>query len=351
VNAPALRPLGIGEILDVGIKIYWRNAWTLFRIVLFVVLPAQIIVGVIQVSALPAGVDSQNGSFFGPRFTSSNPTISGHDATILAVGVFAALVINALAGKFAQAGCFRAVADAYLGEPVSWRASLRFALRRLPAVVAVSLLSTILIAIGVVLCVIPGIYLWGAYYVAVPVVLVEGAGPIRALGRSRDLVSGRWWSTIGVALVGSVLVFVVAGAFSALILGVALASPAQNTVTGFVLNTVATTLSAVVTTPVAAAFAIVLYVDLRVRKEGFDLLLLAQRLGIDPVNAEAGAASLLPPPAQIEGEQPPFWPPPPGWKPSGNLPPVEPVTPVEDEPPNDQPPFWPPPPGWKPGGE
>jgi len=48
VNAPALRPLGIGEILDVGIKIYWRNAWTLFRIVLFVVLPAQIIVGVIQ---------------------------------------------------------------------------------------------------------------------------------------------------------------------------------------------------------------------------------------------------------------------------------------------------------------
>jgi hypothetical protein len=351
VNAPALRPLGIGEILDVGIKIYWRNAWTLFRIVLFVVLPAQIIVGIIQISALPSGVDSQTGNFFGPRFTSSNPTISGHDATTLAVGFFAALVINALAGKFAQAGCFRAVADAYLGEPVSWRASLRFALRRLPAVVAVSLLSTILIGIGAVLCVIPGIYLWGAYYVAIPVVLVEGAGPIRALGRSRDLVSGRWWSTIGVALVGSVLVFVVAGAFSALILGVALASPAQNTVTGFILNTVATTLSAVLTTPAAAAFATVLYVDLRVRKEGFDLLLLAQRLGIDPVNAAAGAASLLPPPAQIEGEQPPFWPPPPGWKPSGNLPPVEPVTPAEDEPTNDQPPFWPPPPGWKPGGE
>jgi hypothetical protein len=350
VNTPALRPLGIGEILDVGIKIYWRNAWTLFRIVLFVVLPAQIIVGVIQISALPAGVDSQTGSFFGPRFISSNPSISGHDAATLAVGFFAALVVNALAGKLAQAGCFRAVADAYLGQQVSWRASLRFALRRLPAVVAVSLISTILIGIGAVLCIIPGIYLWGAFYVAIPVVLVEGAGPIRALGRSRALVEGRWWSTIGVALVGSVLVFVVAGAFSALILGVALASPAQNTVTGFALNTVATTLSAVLTTPAAAAFATVLYVDLRVRKEGFDLLLLAQRLGVDPTNAGAGAASLLPPPAQIEGEQPPFWPPPPGWKPSGELPPVEPVKPA-DEPGNDQPPFWPPPPGWKPGGE
>src|SRR4051795_6700683 len=73
VNAPALRPLGIGEILDVGIKIYWRNAWTLFRIVLFVVFPAQILVNVIQVSSLPP--DVQNfGSPFGPGFTDSSTT-------------------------------------------------------------------------------------------------------------------------------------------------------------------------------------------------------------------------------------------------------------------------------------
>lgn len=346
MNAPALRPLGIGEILDVGIKIYWRNAWTLFRIVLFVVLPAQIVVNLIQISALPANVTNE-GSTFTPRFSSPNATLSRRDAITLAVGYGVSLIINALAGKFAQAGCFRAVADAYLGEDVSWRSSLRYALRRLPAVVGVGLLSTIFVGIGLVFCVVPGIYLWGAFYVAVPVVLVEGAGPFRALRRSRQLVSGRWWGTIGVAIVGSVLVFVVAGAFSALILGVAFAAPARNTVTGFVLNTVATTLSAVLTTPAAAAFATVLYVDLRVRKEGFDLLLLAQRLGVDPQNVGASAASLLPPLAQVEGEQPPFWPPPPGWKPSGNPPASEPV----DEPAGDRPPFWPPPPGWKPDGE
>jgi hypothetical protein len=318
VNAPALRPLGIGEILDVGIKIYWRNAWTLFRIVLFVVLPAQIVVNLIQISSLPSGVNSETGRPFGPSFTSTSP-ISGRDGVTLAVGYGVALIINALAGKLAQAGCFRAVADAYLGEEVSWRSSLRYALRRLPAVVGLSLLSTIFIAIGFVLCVIPGIYLWGAFYVAIPVLLVEGVGPRRALGRSRQLVRGRWWGTIGVAIVGSILVFIVAGALNGLILGVALASPAQNTLTGFVLTTLATTLSAVLTTPAAAAFATVLYVDLRVRKEGFDLLLLAQRLGVDPRDVGASAASLLPPsqPTQVEGEQPPFWPPPPGWKPGG----------------------------------
>jgi hypothetical protein len=319
VNAPALRPLGIGEILDVGIKIYWRNAWTLFRIVLFVVLPTQIVVNIIQVSSLPAGVDNAPGGPFGPSFTSTG-TISRSDGVTLAVGFGVALILNALAGKLAQAGCFRAVADAYLGEEVSWRSSLRYALRRLPAVVGLSLLSTIIIGIGFVLCIIPGIFLWGAFYVAVPVLLVEGVGPRRALGRSRQLVRGRWWGTIGVAIVGSVLVFIVAGALNGLILGVALASPSQNTITGFVLTTLATTLSAVLTTPAAAAFATVLYVDLRVRKEGFDLLLLAQRLGVDPRDVGASTASLLPPvqPTPVAGEeQPPFWPPPPGWKPGG----------------------------------
>ena len=55
-SAPQLRPLGIGEILDVGIKIYMRNALTLYKIVVFVVLPAQILVNVVEVSALPNGV-------------------------------------------------------------------------------------------------------------------------------------------------------------------------------------------------------------------------------------------------------------------------------------------------------
>jgi hypothetical protein len=260
-----------------------------------------------------------------------------------------ALIINALAGKLAQAGCFRAVADAYLGEEIDWRSSLRYALRRLPAVVAVSLLSTIFIALGTIACIIPGIYLWGAFFVAIPVLLVEGVGPMRALGRSRELVSGRWWGTIGVAVIGYLLVTIVGGVLTGLLVGVALASPDQSTVAGFALNTVATTLSSVITTPAVAAFATVLYIDLRVRKEGFDLLLLAQRLGVEPRDADAAAAAYLPSSGPVEGEeQPPFWPPPPGWKPSGA--PPAPQTPA-DEPSSDKPPFWPPPPGWKPGGE
>ena len=61
-SAPQLRPLGIGEILDVGIKIYSRNWLTLFKIVVFVVLPAQILVNIVEISALPSGVTLSSGS-------------------------------------------------------------------------------------------------------------------------------------------------------------------------------------------------------------------------------------------------------------------------------------------------
>jgi hypothetical protein len=69
----------------------------------------------------------------------------------------------------------------------------------------------------------------------------------------------------------------------------------------------------------------VLYIDLRVRKEGFDLALLASRMGVE---APAGDALAIPAPPPIErspyvpgprrptgGKQPPYWPPPPGWTP------------------------------------
>jgi len=344
-SAPQLRPLGIGEILDVGIKIYLRNAVTLFKIVVFVVLPAQILVNIIEISALPSNVTMSSGSAgpFGGTFTQYGP-VSAHDRNVILIGFISAFVIQFVAGRFAQAGCFRAIADAYLGEEVGWRSSLRFALRRLPAIVWMTILAAILVALGTLLLIIPGIYLYVAFTVAVPVLLVEGVGPWRALRRSRQLVKGRWWGTLGVAVVGALLVSVVSLAVSGLIVGVAFANPPRNTVTGFVLNTLAATIGSMIATPAAAAFITVLYIDLRVRKEGFDLLLLARGFGVERAPGQEAPSFLPEPPPQ--GIQPPFWPPPPGWEPGPAPPPIEPSPP----PPRDDPPFWPPPPGWKPGG-
>ena len=337
---PQLRPLGVGEILDVGIKIYLRNWLTLWKIVVFVVLPAQIIVNLVTASAIPKDLATPH---FNPDGTS---TITQHDLTVFLVGTLSGALIGYIAGLLAQAACFRAVADAYLGEHANWRASLRFALRRLPALLVLSIATTAAIVVGAVFCIIPGVYLWGAFYVAVPVLLVEGSGPFRSMGRSRSLVRGRWWGTAGVAVVGYLLVAIVTSVLTLVIVGVAFSSPEPDTVTGFALNTLASTVASMLTMPAAAAFATVLYIDLRVRNEGFDLLLLARGLGSEGV--PAGYVPSFLPPAPVGMSQPPYWPPPPGWTPT---PLADPVWAPQPEPPpgSQQPPFWPPPPGWKPG--
>ncbi len=111
-------------------------------------------------------------------------------------------------------------------------------------------------------------------------------------------------------------------------------------------NTIAGTLSRVVTTPFTAAFVTVLYFDLRVRKEAFDLQrCLASEAGrrvprgMDPPTLGTG---LLPTYGTVASS--PFWPPPPGWTPTPGEGPAAPLWPPP-APPSDEPPFWPPPPG------
>ncbi|MBA2752751.1 MAG: hypothetical protein H0U41_11065, partial [Actinobacteria bacterium] len=51
MDAAELRPLRIGEILDVAIKIYRSNFATLIKAVALVVAPVQILVAIVQASA------------------------------------------------------------------------------------------------------------------------------------------------------------------------------------------------------------------------------------------------------------------------------------------------------------
>jgi hypothetical protein len=150
--------------------------------------------------------------------------------------------------------------------------------------------------------------------VAVPVLLTEGLRGRAALGRSRRLIKGRWWGTLALIVLGAILTGVVNSALSALVVGLAASGESANTVLGFTVGTIAATAAKALTTPFTAAYVTVLYFDLRVRHEAFDLQLLALQVGVDPPE---GGAGLLEPPPPAPTEQPPFWPPPPGWKPRG----------------------------------
>jgi len=310
VQAPELRPLSIGEILDVAIKIYLRNAWTLFRVVLVVVAPVQVVSALIEASA------SSNGSGITTTSTTGTTTVDSHELALYLSAFGAATILGIVANTVATGASFKAVADAYLGEQPTWRSSLRFAFARIHSILWITFLGGIATVVGLVFCIVPGVYLWIAFAVAVPVLLTEGVKGTKALGRSRALVGGRWWGTFGVVLLGTILAGVVSAAIGALA-GFTAGSTDANSVSGFLVRSVSGTLGSMISTPFTAAFVSVLYFDLRVRKEAFDLQLLAERIGLTapPEGGYRPAPGPAPTPPPTGGAAPPYWPPPPGWTP------------------------------------
>jgi|GEM_PF-287605 len=395
VQAAELRPLSVGEKLDVAIKIYWRNALTLFRVVLLVVAPVQAVTALILASATP-----ENETFLQPSFDPTqpglDPTVTASEVWAFVAGILLVVVVSFIASTLATAACFKAVSDAYLGGEPNWRTSLAFAGRRLHSVLWISILGGLLafglvvaagaltaalglidevaLILGVLLiiaAIVVATWVWIGWVVAVPAFLTEGTKGRRALGRSFGLVKGRWWRTFGLYLLANLLVGVVGNIIGSILTALQFTDIGDSFALSLIINAIGQTISAVITTPFIAAFIIVLYFDLRVRKEGFDLQLLAERIGLDPGSMRAlrPLTDYLPPPRPAPGgSQPPFWPPPPGWQPdpqqtggpapapsphgplwSGGAPPPPPgETPGHTPQRSTGPPFWPPPPGWEP---
>src|SRR3954453_4009111 len=137
---PTLRALGIGETLDVAIKIYLRNAWTLFRLVLLVVAPGQLVSVLVTASATPGDgftFDDQTGEFhvddsFGPAFAGG-----------VVVGILAIL-----SSVLASGVLFKAIVDAYLGSPVSWRGALGYVARRFHSMLWIVFLAALVSILG-----------------------------------------------------------------------------------------------------------------------------------------------------------------------------------------------------------
>lgn len=300
MNAPALRPLGIGEIFDVAIKIYRRHFGTLLKLVSLVVVPVGILSALVEVSALPREEE---------LYTGDNQALGTYFA-----GLGVTVMLSVVAWTVATAASFKAVADAYLGQRPNWRDSLAFVLRRLHSVLWILLLSLLILIPAFLACILPGVWLGVSYAVAIPAFLTEREKGFKSLRRSFRLVRGRWWPTFAVVFLGYLLTAIVGGALGAVVGGLTTFDTTEVTVTSVVANAAATIVSNVLTIPFIAAFLIVLYFDLRVRKEAFDLQLLAEQIGVEPPEG-IGPAPTEPAP-EMTGEQPPFWPPPPGWKPS-----------------------------------
>jgi hypothetical protein len=122
--------------------------------------------------------------------------------------------------------------------------------------------------------------------------LVEGRGGMAALRRSWHLVKGRWWATCGRLVVASILVSVVAGIVTVVPLAATGGVFDDTSFAALLVEHAAKFAVSLITTPFIAAVTTLVYFDLRVRKEGFDVGVLAEESDGPP--AEVVAARRAP---------------------------------------------------------
>ena len=282
-----MRPLNLGETLDASIKIVRARWRTLAMVMVVIALPIQI-ANVVIISSTTDTYQVGSSAFVGDA--ASSTTYSDEGAYV--AGRTAIIALTILGYLLGTVACYRAIADTYLGRETDARASLRDAGSRLGAALWLFIILVAGLVIGFLALIVPGVWLAIAWSVAFPAMLVEGTGGFEALRRSFKLVEGRWWATCGRLLVAYILVQVITTVAALIFLIPAEAVVDDTSFGALVLESAANFVASLVTTPFIAAVVMLVYFDLRVRKEGFDLALLAERMG--------GSAAAEPAPARSE---------------------------------------------------
>lgn len=99
-----------------------------------------------------------------------------------------------------------------------------------------NLLIFMLVLVGVMLCIIPGIYLANSLSLVVMVLIFEKKGISHAFVKSWRLVNSRWWHTFGLNLLGVLIIYSVNFLFSLPGLFAGVSSPVESGDAGVAIN-------------------------------------------------------------------------------------------------------------------
>jgi hypothetical protein len=270
-----LRPLSVGEILDVSFTLYRRHFATLGTVA-------------VLCSGLPV--------LLSLYIEASGGVLMNIALTLVYYVVFTVL------SSIATAATVFVVSESYLGHPLGARSALKRATPLLRRLIACSLFLAIVVAFGFMLLLIPGAILLSGAARAFPpllalfplflipgvmllsglllafpsLVLEPGASAIGALSRSWSLTRGSRWRMVALLATLVVLLYVpivAVGAVTTVLLDWMGRGLAPGLITLAMIGVMQMLLY-----PLLYCVLTVAYYDLRVRKEGFDLEVLASTL-------------------------------------------------------------------------
>ena len=132
-----------------------------------------------------------------------NPTYIG----FIILSIFSALL------NFAIIFNFMKIYKSKYPEEITVTEVLNASWRDVLSLFVLGFITTILIMVGFFAFIIPGIYLMVVLSLAIPILFFEGNGIFESIGRSFKLIKGKWWSTFGLLIVASILMYAVSMIF------------------------------------------------------------------------------------------------------------------------------------------
>lgn len=282
------------ELLDELFRLYRRHFGLIIGVALLVALPGlvwQLLTGTYRLtSASYANLFTTAGG--GGPITFNSQQFSNLSGTAALAGLGALVLL-----PFSIGAVYRAVTDVALGRPATVASVLRETLARyvpllglIGLVFVFAIVWVIAFVVGLVLLVLPGlavlclgVYLAVRWTLTVAAMMAEDVGPIRGLGRSWNLVRGQWWRTFGILLIVGLMQAVIGYALGFLF-GLIASAVTSGDVQLAVIAVGSTILGALVS-PITTIAIVLLYFDLRVRKEGLDLDQLATQTSPGPAPA------------------------------------------------------------------
>ena len=203
------RELGLGEAISKTFQVFRRDFTKYFVLYAVVGIIVQVattlaqqafVVPMLPMNPTPQQVSSLLSGLFGALF--------------LLIGVI--FVVNIIFSTIAQGSAITLASEQITKGEASLGASIRFAASRLLSIWAVSIIVGIIVFLGILALIVPGIILAIMYSLALPVLLIEKKGVFESMGRSRQLVSHRWAKTFGTFLVLGIIVIIASLIFGAI---------------------------------------------------------------------------------------------------------------------------------------
>jgi hypothetical protein len=280
-----LRPMSLGEVLDRTFNLYKNNFWLFtgitalpFLVLLLVnVGTAAVQTAKVASTQLPKGVVLPSTAMIGGAV----------------VGFFLFMLLYLFLLGAAQAATVFAVSDLYLHRTSGLRECYRRVGGKALRVIVILILVSLVVGVGFLLLIIPGIILFCRTALAVPVSMLEDSKAIRSIERSMALTKDYAMQVFVICVMVWVVTSLVTAIFQFPLLFFVFNAARTHQQLSFgllFLQHFASFVSQVLAAPIGTIAFSLMYYNLRVRKEAFDIQHLMTSLGTNPAPSAPSVA-------------------------------------------------------------